>query len=90
VDKTGKIVWQISYSDLPGEPLVDSCGGQRLPNGDTVLTSYGANGPEAIKLFEVTPDKKMVWSLKTGRPHGVHEFQILDEKLRPLKGSQMK
>ena len=90
VDKAGKTVWQISNSDLSGDPISDSCGGQRLPNGNTVLTSYGANDPEAIKLFEVTPDKKMVWSLKTGRAHGIHEFQILDDKLRPLNGAQMK
>jgi hypothetical protein len=90
VDKSGKTVWQIANSDLTGDPIKDACGGQRLPNGNTVLTSYGANDPEAIKLFEVTPDKKMVWSLKTGRAHGIHEFQILDDKLRPLKGAQMR
>jgi len=90
VDRKGKIVWQVTNADLEGAPIKDACGGQRLPNGNTVFTSYGQNDPNAIKLFEVTPDKKIVWSLKTGRAHGVHEFQILGENLRPLPGRQMR
>ncbi len=90
VDRAGKIVWQVANPDLPGMPIHDACGGQRLANGNTVLTSYGANETDAIKLFEITPDKKIVWTLKTGRAHGVHEFQILDDKLRPSGGAQMR
>ena len=76
-DKTGKIIWQITNEDLPGAPLRDVCGAQRLPNGNTVLESYGAGGADDIKLLEITPDKKIVWTLYTNRPHGVHQFQIL-------------
>jgi hypothetical protein len=78
VDKAGKIVWQITNDDLPGAPLSDCCGIQRLPNGHTVIESYGAAAPDAVKMIEVTPEKKIVWTLYTGRPHGIHEFQILD------------
>ncbi len=90
VDKAGKEVWRLSNDDLPGAPIHDACGAARLPNGDTVIESYGAGDPNAIKLFEVTPDKKIVWTLKTFRPHGIHEFQILDADLKPLKGKQMR
>ena len=83
-------MWELKNSDLP-EPLIkDACGGQRLPNGNTVITSYAAGGADEVKLFEVTVDKKVVWTLKTGRTHGIHEFQILDDNLRPLRGRQLR
>jgi hypothetical protein len=85
VDKEAKTVWQVSNADLPGTPIHDACGAQRLPNGDTVITSYGANGASDIKLLEVTPQKKIVWTLYTGQPHGIHEFQILDAQGKALR-----
>jgi hypothetical protein len=88
VDAAGKTVWQVSNEDLPGAPYKDACGAQRLPNGNTVLESYGAGGVDDIKLFEVSPDKKIVWTLRTGKPHGLHEFQILENDGKPLKGRQ--
>jgi len=53
-DAAGKIVWQISNADLPSPLFADPCGGQRLPNGNTVIASYGAGGAGKVKLFEVT------------------------------------
>lgn len=85
VDKQGKIVWQVTNADLPGTPIHDACGAQRLANGNTVITSYGAGGAGDIKLLEITPDKKIVWKFYTGRAHGIHEFQILDLEGHPLK-----
>lgn len=73
-DRAGKLTWQVSNADFPNEkPFADPCGGQRLPNGNTVIASYGSQG--AIKVFEVTPDKKLVWTY-TG-PHRAHEIQVL-------------
>lgn len=85
VDREGKTVWQLTNDDLPGAPIKDACGAERLANGNVVFTSYGANGAEEAKLMEVTPDKKIVWTLYTGRAHGIHEFQILEADGRPLK-----
>ena len=78
-DKDGKIAWQLKNSDLPGAYLADPCGAQRLPNGNTVIAPYGQNKAGEIKLFEVTPDKKVVWTYRDNKKHGIHEFQILDE-----------
>jgi hypothetical protein len=89
-DGAGKIVWRLSNADLPRPMLKDPCGGQRLPNGNTVITSYGQNTPGEVKLLEVTPDKKVVWTLRDDRPHGVHEFQILDTNGKPLEGASMR
>ncbi|MCA9178769.1 MAG: hypothetical protein KDB14_30110 [Planctomycetales bacterium] len=78
-DSTGKIVWTLTNADLPGNWLQDPCGGQVLPNGNFVITSYaaGRSDPNAPKLFEVTPDKKVVWKYADGQKVGVHHFQIL-------------
>ena len=54
-----------------------------------MITSYGAKGGE-IKLTEVTRDKKIVWTYTDDRPHGIHEFQILDTNDNPLKGKPLR
>jgi hypothetical protein len=89
VDSDGKKVWELSNSDL-AEPLIkDACGAQRLPNGNTVITSYGI-GANRTKLIEVTPDKKVVWTYTDDHPHGIHHFQIIDINGQPLAGSPMR
>ncbi len=87
IDADGKVVWQVSNDDFPEEkPFADPCGAQRLPSGNTVIASYGSKG--AIKAFEVTPDKQIVWRY-TG-PHRVHELQILTTNGLPLVGVPLK
>ncbi len=83
-DPKGTIAWQVTNDDLPGRPISDACGVQRLPNGNTVITSYRAGG-DAVKLTEVTRDKKIVWTHRDPKRPGIHHFQILepDGKLPP-------
>lgn len=88
VDGDGKIVWSVDNEDL-GENLIDdACGVQRLPNGNTVITSYHAQG-DRVKLFEVTPDKKVVWRF-AGLSAGFHHFQILTTNGTPLQNNTWK
>jgi hypothetical protein len=89
-DEAGKVVWQLSNADLPEPLLKDPCGSQRLPNGNTVITSYGQNQPGEVKLLEVTPDKRVVWTYRDDKSHGIHEFQILDTNGKPLEGPPMR
>lgn len=89
VDRKGEIVWQVTNDDLPGKPLDDCCGVQRLPNGNTVITSYRAK-PGAVRLTEVTRDKKIVWTYTDDRPNGIHHFQILDTNGKPLRGRPLR
>ncbi|MCK0146767.1 hypothetical protein MWU78_14010 [Arenibacter sp. F26102] len=84
-DSNGKVVWKVSNSDLQEAPFVDPCGAQRLPNGNTVIASYGAK--KGIKLFELAPDKSMVWNYEG---HRVHHFQILTTNGKPIKGTPLK
>jgi hypothetical protein len=89
VDKDGKKVWQISNDDFKDKPINDACGGQRLPNGNTVITSHHAKANE-IKLFEVTPEKKIVWTYTNKTNAGIHHFQILDTNGKALEGKPMR
>jgi hypothetical protein len=89
VDPSGKIVWQLTNADLPTPLLKDPCGAQRLPNGNTVITSYGA-GDQTVKMLEVTPEKKVVWTFEREKKGGIHEFQILDTNGKPLEGQPLK
>ena len=89
-DAEGKVVWELTNDDLPGDWLKDPCGGQVLPNGNVVVTSYagGRNDLMAPKLFEVNRDKKVVWKYTDGQKVGIHHFQILttgDEEITILQ-----
>ena len=82
-DAEGRIVWQASNADVPGNPFADPCGGQRLPNGNTVIASYGAIGDiGVVKIFELNRDKQIVWQY-TG-PHRAHEVQVLTTNGEPI------
>ena len=84
----GKIVWEVA---TPAEPK-DSWPftAVRLENGNTVITSYAQTVAGEIKLLEVTPEKKVVWSYRDDKTHGIHEFQIIDTNGKPLEGRPMK
>jgi len=87
LDNDGRVVWQVGNDDFPEEkPFADPCGGQRLPNGNTVIASYGSQGD--IKVFEVTREKKIVWKY-TGK-HRAHEIQILTTNGKPIEGKPLK
>lgn len=91
-DPDGEIVWTLTNDDLPGDWLQDPCGGQVLPNGNIVVTSYAAGraDPHAPKLFEVTPDKQVVWTYTDGQKAGIHHFQILTTNGEKVVGPVLK
>ena len=62
-DAEGKTVWEIKDADLPNNPLRLMAGCQRLPNGNTLCCNYLGHGfiGKQPMVFEVTPDKKVVW-----------------------------
>jgi len=89
VNPKGETVWSVTNDDLEGKPLNDCCGVQRLPNGNTVISSYRAK-PGEIRLTEITRDKKIVWTYRDDAPGGIHHVQILDTNGKPLKGAAMR
>jgi hypothetical protein len=87
-DEGGNVVWRVDNGDVEGR-FADPCGGQRLPNGNTVICSYGQKAPEKAKVFEVTPEKEVVWEYVNPKLKGVHEIHVLttngEDLGRPLK-----
>lgn len=89
VDPKGQTVWSLSNDDLLGKPINDACGGHRLPNGNTVITSHHAKANET-KLIEVNRDKKIVWTYTNSKNASIHHFQILDTNGVAISGKPLR
>lgn len=85
-DADGKVVWKVTNEDVDGR-FADPCGGQRLTSGNTVICSYAQKDADMPKLFEVTPDKKVVWEFfhPNARAHEVHVLTTNGKKEGYLK-----
>lgn len=57
--------------------LSDPCGGQRLPNGNTIICSYGQTDGAKPRIFEVTRDKKVVWEFFHPDFSHAHEVHVV-------------
>ena len=87
-DAAGKVVWKVDNGDLEGR-FADPCGGQLLPNGHVVITSYAQRDPSKVRVFEVNPQKEVVWELfhPNAYAHGIH---VVSTQGRPLEHPFMK
>lgn len=90
MDEKGKTVWQAANGDLSSPLFSDPCGAQRLPNGNTVIASYGAAAAGKVKVFEITADKKVVWTWTSDKPHGVHTVHVFETNGKALEGTPLK
>ncbi|WP_164102380.1 beta-propeller domain-containing protein [Candidatus Laterigemmans baculatus] len=63
VTPTGKEVWSIEEEELPGVRLAWVTLVERLPSGNTWIVNCHA-GPENPQILEVTPEKKIVWTMR--------------------------
>ena len=87
LDPRGEIVWKVTNDDVNGL-FKDTCGSQRLANGNTVIGSHGANN--GISMVEVTTGKKIVWSSDHPVAASVHHFQILTTNGKAEPGMPLK
>jgi hypothetical protein len=69
VNKDGKIIWSIDQKELPGITLAWVTTLHVLPNGNVIVGNCHA-GDSNPQLFEVTRDKKVVWSFKDFKTFG--------------------
>ena len=69
VTPAGKIVWSIGQRELPGITLAWITTLHALPNGNVIVGNCHA-GPENPQLFEVTRDKKVVWTFRDFKTFG--------------------
>lgn len=84
-DADGKLIWTATNEDVAGR-FADPCGGQVLPNGNVVITSYAQRNPAKAKLFELNADKEVVWEYIDPRyksAHGIHILTTNGESVRP-------
>jgi hypothetical protein len=89
VDPDGKVVWQVTRTELPGITLQFMTGLQRLPNGNTVMSNWLGHGHfgTAPHLIELTPDKKVVWTFSDHRTmRTISTIQLLDKPADVIKG----
>ncbi len=79
------IAWVCDNSHVDGR-FSDPCGGQRLPNGNTVVASYGQREADKVKLFEMTPDNEVVWEFfhPEVKAHQVHVITTNGQKVAPI------
>lgn len=93
VDATDKVVWSIDENELPGIPLRFVAGLQRLPNGNTLVCNWGGHGHVGKQplMFEVTPEKKVVWLLEDHKQfRTISNGYLLDAKGDPAKGELLR
>ena len=81
VDPDGKVVWSIDQKELPNITLAWVTTLHVLPNGNLIVGNCHA-GPKNPQLFEVTRDKKVVWTFKDFQVFGnsLAAAQVLDLK----------
>jgi hypothetical protein len=99
VNPAGKVVWSIDRADLLGYKIGNIQDVQRLANGNTVFSNWVPNAvkpdqwPTTVQLFEVTPDKKIVWALRkwTNPSLGpASGLQMLDQPGVPEQNGQQR
>jgi hypothetical protein len=69
VTPQGKTVWSIEQEELPGIKLAWVTTLQVLPSGNIIVGNTHA-GPDNPQLFEVTRDKKVVWTFRDFKTFG--------------------
>lgn len=88
VNPKGETVWEITQKDIPDFTLFNLQTASRLASGNTVICNWCAGNPKSeewagtVQVFEVTPDKKVVWALSSWTDPDLGpstSIQLLDE-----------
>jgi len=94
VNMKGETVWELTQADVPFI-LYNNQTANRLANGNTVISNWCAGNPKpeewkgTVQVFEVTPDKKVVWALSSWENPDLGPntyIQLLDEPGNPDNG----
>lgn len=75
-NKKGKVIWHLTTEELDGQ-LQDVCGLQVLKNGNFLVSCYGNQSKDGLKMIEITHDKKIVWTYQNPDAKFVHNVQVL-------------
>jgi hypothetical protein len=85
-DAGNRIVWRVDGDWLPALQFGTLAGLQRLPNGNTIVCNWNTrdNGDKiGAHVFELTPDKRVVWKITGTHLGQVAQCQILTPDLHP-------
>jgi hypothetical protein len=94
VNMKGDTVWELTQADVPFK-LFNTQTASRLVNGNTIICNWCAGNPKVeewagtVQVFEVTPDKKLVWALSSWENPDLGPstyIQLLDEPGNPDNG----
>jgi hypothetical protein len=94
VNMKGETVWELTQADVPFK-LYNNQTATRLANGNTVITNWCAGNKNTeewagtVQVFEVTPDKKVVWALSSWKNPDLGPctyIQLLDQPGNPDNG----
>ncbi len=101
VNPKGETVWDFTQKDCPDIKLFTIQEVSRLANGNTVLCNWcpylvksSKDWPNSVQVLEVTPDRKVVWALRswTGAADlgPASSIQLLDQPGIPEKLEQQR
>lgn len=90
VNTKGETVWEFTQQDSPDLKIFNVQEVTRLANGNTIICNWcpgrlkdPKEWPGSVQVFEVTPDKKIVWALSSWQaPNDLgpaSSIQLLDE-----------
>lgn len=98
VNPKGETVWEFTKTDAPFK-VGNTQTANRLANGNTVICSWIAGNNNTaewggtVQVFEVTPDKRVVWALSSWENPDLGpatSIQLLDEPGNPDTGEQQR
>lgn len=76
IDKKGNVEWQLTTDEIGGQ-LQDVCGLQVLENGHFLVSCYGNQTADGLKMMEITRDKQIVWTYQNPEVKYIHTLQVL-------------
>lgn len=91
VTRRGDTVWAFTPQDVPAYRFDSLQQAWRLPSGNTVVNNWinvwsASAKPDTLQAIEVTPEKKVVWALRSWTPPmdlgPATTFQFLDGQTR--------
>jgi outer membrane protein assembly factor BamB len=94
INRDGETVWQFTAADAPGYQFSSIQLATRLANGNTLINNWFNQWSSRldpnnlpVQAIEVTPDKKIVWALRSWEPPAdlgpSTTIQVLDEPVTP-------
>ena len=84
-DRANNVVWRVDDTWLPNIQFGILAGIQRLPNGNTIVCNWNTHDTDdraGAHIFEVTPDKRVVWQTCGKLIGQVAQCQILTPDFR--------